>query len=152
MPVCSFQFQLLILLLHTRIRMSRNPSRLLCDNLETAAKVTIVQHTWLRTGRRYPIVFAEKQLNNMFLMLFVLPSGCRVYHPTRGEWGGEEFTPFLSLFVTKVLKGRDPPFVLSGTLPYPLLPGYAPNPPTPLLPQDLDPLLNQLFCCYFSLT
>ena len=21
-------------------------------------------------------------------MLFVLPSGCRVYHPTRGEWGG----------------------------------------------------------------
>ena len=88
----------------------------------------------------------------MFLMLFVLPSGCRVYHPTRGEWGGEEFTPFLSLFVTKVLKGRDPPFVLSGTLPYPLLPGYAPNPPTPLLPQDLDSLLNQLFCCYFSLT
>ena len=89
MPVCSFQSQLLIRLLHTRIRMSRNePSRLLRDNLETAAKVTIMQHTWLRTGRRYPIVFAEKQLNNVFLMLFVLPSGCRVYHPTRGEWGG----------------------------------------------------------------
>ena len=87
-------------------------------------------------------------------MLFVLPSGCRVYHLTRGEWGGrgEEFTPFLSLFVTKVLKGQDPPFLLSGTLPYPPLPWYAPNPPTPLLPQDLDPQLNQLFCCYFSLT
>ena len=40
LPVCSFQSQLLIRLLHTRIRMSRNePSRLLCDNLETAAKV-----------------------------------------------------------------------------------------------------------------
>ena len=89
MPVCSFQSQLLIRLLHTRIRMSRNdPSRLLRDNLATAAKVTIMQHTWLRTGRRYPIVFAEKQLKNVFLMLFVLPSGCRVYHPTRGEWGG----------------------------------------------------------------
>ena len=84
-------------------------------------------------------------------MLFVLPSGCRVYHPTRGEWGGGgEF--FLSLFMTKVLKGQGPPFVLSGTLPYLPLPGYAPNPPTPLSPQDLDPQLNQLFCCYFSLT
>ena len=82
-------------------------------------------------------------------MLFVLPSGCRVYHPTRGEWGGEFF---LSLFMTKVLKGQGPPFVLSGTLPYLPLPGYAPNPPTPLSPQDLDPQLNQLFCCYFSLT
>ena len=132
LPVCSFQSQLLILLLHTRIRMSRNdPSRLLRDNLETAAKVTIMQHTWLHTGRRYPIVFAEKQLNNVFLMLFVLPSGCRVYHPTRGEWGGEFFR---SLFMTKVLKGQGPPSVLSGTLPYPPLPGYAPNPPTPLSP------------------
>ena len=116
MPVCSFQSQLLIRLLHTRIRMSRNePSRLLRDNLETAAKVTIMQHTWLRTGRRYPIVFAEKQLNNVFLMLFVLPSGCRVYHPTRGEWGGGESTPFLSLFVTKVLKGQDTLFVVRDT-------------------------------------
>ena len=64
--------------------------------------------------------------------------------------GGGESTPFLSLFVTKVLKGQDPPFVLSGTLPYPPLPGYAPNPPTPLLPQDLDPQLNQLFLLLFQ--
>lgn len=138
------------------IRMSRNdPSRLLRDNLETAAKVTIMQHTWLRTGRRYPIVLAEKQLNKcvfdaicIAIRLPCLPS----HKGWVGGGRGEEFTPFLSLFVTKVLKGQDPPFLLSGTLPYPPLPWYAPNPPTPLLPQDLDPQLNQLFCCYFSLT
>ena len=154
MPVCSFQSQLLIRLLHTRIRMSRNePSRFLCDNLATAAKVTIMQHTWLHTGRRYPIVCAEKQLNNVFLMLFVLPSGCRVYHPTRGEGGGGVGVhSFYFAIYDKGPKRSRSSVCFVGDTSLPTLTRVHSQPTHPFFPQDLDPQLNQLFCCYFSLT